>query len=333
MIFSTTFYDLLGNTILTMIPLLIVALGAMICERSGVTNIALEGIMIMGAFVSVWIISRLEWAWVDGVKVYWANTNGEKSLLLIIGFIIGGIVGMLFSWFHAYAAISMKADQTISATALNLIAPALAFYIARTFIGGRQVFFNTSFMMTRVGFLADIPVIGDIFFSRVNAGLYLGIIILIVAYLFVYKTKEGLRLRACGENPHAADSLGVNIYKVRYRAVLISGFLAGAGGFLFSISTATSFEGTVSGYGFLAIAVLIFGNWKPFRILFAAFFFGLMTTIGAGGNSIDFIRTLGLPSDFYPMVPYIATLIVLSFSSRSSRAPKAAGQIYDQGTR
>lgn len=330
MIFAYSLYDLLNSTISTMIPLLIVAVGAMICERSGVTNIALEGIMIMGAFVGVWVIRAIE---PDTNMLALAQSNWDKTLLLFIGMLAGGLVGMLFSWFHAYASISMKADQTISATALNLIAPALAFYIARTVLGGRQIFFKTVFKMNTVGFLANIPLIGDIFFQRVNSGLYVGIVVLIVAWIFLYKTKEGLRLRACGENPHAADSLGVNIYKVRYRAVLISGFLAGIGGVLFSVSTAKSFEGTVSGYGFLAIAVLIFGNWKPFRVLFAAFFFGLMMTIGAQHTSIPLIQDINLPDDFYTMIPYLATLIVLALSSRSSRAPKAAGQVYDQGTR
>ncbi|MGI6392645.1 MAG: ABC transporter permease [Candidatus Izemoplasmatales bacterium] len=330
MMLAYSIYDLIGSTITTMIPLLIVAIGAMICERSGVTNIALEGIMIMGAFVSVWVISIIEPATNEAAL---AQSNWQKSGLLILGMLIGGITGLLFSWLHAYASISMKADQTISATALNLIAPALAFYIARTVIGGKQIFFKTVFKMQSVGFLGDIPVIGDLFFKGVNAGFYIGIIILIVAYIFLYKTKEGLRLRSCGENPHAADSLGVNIYHIRYRAVLISGFLAGAGGFLFAISMAKSFEGTVSGYGFLAIAVLIFGNWKPFRVLFAAFFFGLMTTIGAAYSAIPFLQDLNLSNDFYSMVPYIATLIVLALSSKSSRAPKAVGQVYDQGTR
>lgn len=330
MIFAYTIYDLLNSTFTTMIPLLVVAVGAMICERSGVTNIALEGIMIMGAFVSIWVLSIVEPQ--TNLEAL-AMSNWHKTGLLVMGMLVGGLTGLLFSWLHAYASISMKANQTISATALNLIAPALAFYIARTVIGGKQIFFRTVFKMQTVGFLAEIPVIGDLFFKRVNAGFYLGLIILLVAYVFLYKTKEGLRLRSCGENPHAADSLGVNIYHVRYRAVLISGFLAGAGGFLFAISTAKSFEGTVSGYGFLAIAVLIFGNWKPFRVLFAAFFFGLMTTVGAAYSAIPFLSSLNLSSDFYSMIPYLATLIVLAVSSKSSRAPKAIGQVYDQGTR
>jgi general nucleoside transport system permease protein len=330
MIFSALVYDLLGSTFETMIPLLIVAIGAMICEKSGVTNIALEGIMIIGAFVGVWFVKAVE---PQTLLEAFNQTNGEKSWLFLMGAFVGGIAGLLFSWLHAYASITMKADQTISATALNLVAPALAIFIARSVIGGKQVAFRTSFKMAEVGALADIPIIGDLFFQSVNVGLYVGILILLLAYLFVYKTRLGLRLMACGENPHAADSLGVNIYKVRYGAVLTSGFLGGMGGFIFAVSVGKEFEGTVSGYGFLAIAVLIFGNWRPFRILFAAFFFGLMKTIAVSYASIPFLRELEISTHIYKMVPYIATLVVLVATSKSSHAPKAAGKIYDQGTR
>ncbi len=330
MIFNVLIYDLMHSTLETMIPLLIVAIGAMICEKSGVTNIALEGIMIFGAFVGVWFIKATE---PQTLILAAAQTNTEKSILFLEGALIGGVAGLLFSWLHAYASISLKADQTISATALNLIAPALAVFIARSVFGGRQIMFKTSFKMREVGPLANIPIFGDLFFKSVNVGLYVGIAILLVAYVFLYKTKTGLRLMACGENPHAADSLGVNIYRVRYGAVLTSGFLAGVGGFIFAVSVGKQFEGTVSGYGFLAIAVLIFGNWKPFRILFAAFFFGLMKTIAVSYASIPFLVELDISSQIYKMVPYIATLVVLIATSKTSHAPKAAGKIYDQGTR
>ncbi|HRY78657.1 MAG TPA: ABC transporter permease [Candidatus Izemoplasmatales bacterium] len=330
MIISELIYNLTHSTFETMIPLLIVAVGAMICEKSGVTNIALEGIMIIGAFVGVWFVKAVE---PQTLILAAQQTNLQKSFLFLQGAFIGGIAGMLFSWLHAYASISMKADQTISATALNLIAPALAVFIARSVFGGKQIAFKTSFKMQEVGSLANIPVIGDLFFKSVNVGLYVGIVVLLIAWIFLYKTKTGLRLMACGENPHAADSLGVNIFRVRYGAVLASGFLGGMGGFIFAVSAGKEFDGTVLGYGFLAIAVLIFGNWKPFRVLFAAFFFGLMKTISASYSAIPFLNDMEISPHLYKMIPYVATLIVLVASSKASHAPKAAGKIYDKGTR
>lgn len=149
----------------------------------------------------------------------------------------------------------------------------------------------------------------------------------------LYKTKFGLRLRACGEHPQAADSVGINVYKMRYAGVLISGALAGLGGLVFVIPTSTNFNATVSGYGFLALAVMIFGQWKPLRVLFAAFFFGLMKTIASAYSVIPLLSSLNIPSDVYKMIPFIATLIVLAFTSKSSQAPRAVAQPYDKGSR
>jgi len=151
--------------------------------------------------------------------------------------------------------------------------------------------------------------------------------------IVLYKTKFGLRLRACGEHPHAADSVGINVYRMRYAGVMISGALAGLGGLVFVVPTSTNFNATVSGYGFLALAVMIFGQWKPLRVLFAAFFFGLMKTIASAYSVIPILSTSNIPSDIYKMVPFIATLIVLAFSSGASQAPRAVGVPYDKGSR
>ena len=140
-------------------------------------------------------------------------------------------------------------------------------------------------------------------------------------------------MRACGEQPHATDSVGINVYRMRYAGVMISGGLAGLGGLIFVIPTSTNFNATVSGYGFLALAVMIFGQWRPLRILFAAFFFGLMKTIASAYSVIPILATASIPSDFYKMVPFIATLIVLAFSSKSSQAPRAIAVPYDKGSR
>ncbi|HOI47640.1 MAG TPA: ABC transporter permease [Bacilli bacterium] len=316
-------YDLFHLSLISAVPLLVVAIGAMISERSGVVNIALEGLMLMGAFIGIAVIKTLE----D------SGTSMSIQWILLIGIIVGGVVGGVFALLHAYAAISMKSNQIISATALNLFAPAFAIFTARTIQNGQQIPFTSVFKMSEIPLLSKIPFIGDLFFKDIFLSFYVGIFILIFVYFFIYKTRFGLRLRSCGENPHAADSLGINIYKMRYIAVCLSGVLAGMGGVMFVTSTSTEFNASVAGYGFLALAVLIFGNWKPFRIMFAALFFGFMRTIAAAHGMIPFLENLRIPGEFYNMIPYITTLIVLSFASRKSQAPKAAGQVYDQGRR
>lgn len=403
------------------IPLLIVALGGMFSERSGVVNIALEGIMIVGAFCSILFLSRLqasEWyiqrlADLNGVRTYaqqlyrqlsgaqaldaaaiqairegysafisgagnplavaggpgyaaqiaefitqleaglkpdpqWiadiaaaaaaqAQTQitnmGQWILLAAIG--VAALTGMLFSLLHAYAAIHMSADQTISGTALNMIAPAFAIYMARMLQPNnvQQVPFSNIFRLRSVPVLGNIPVIGPLLFQNAYLTTYLGLVILAVSAYVLYGTRFGLRLRACGEHPQAADSVGVNVYRIRYAGVLISGALAGLGGLVFVVPTSTNFNATVSGYGFLALAVLIFGQWKPLRILGAALFFGLMKTVSASYSGIPFLKSLPIPNDLYKMIPYIATLVILAFTSRRSQAPRASGVPYDKGGR
>ncbi len=304
------------------IPLLVVALGGMFSERSGVVNIALEGIMVMGAFTSILFINKLQHV-----------MSGQGLLLLAI--LIAAGAGLVFSLLHAYAAVNLKADQTISGTALNMFAPAIAIYAARMLQdnGVQQVQFTNTFRIQKVPLLGDIPVLGPLLFQNTYITTYLGLVILVVAAFVLYKTKFGLRLRACGEHPQAADSVGVNVYRIRYAGVMISGALAGLGGLIFVVPTSTNFNATVSGYGFLALAVLIFGQWKPLRIFLAALFFGLMKTVASAYSGISILKDLGIPSDVYKMIPFIATLIVLAFSSKNSQAPRAAGVPYDKGGR
>lgn len=317
-----TIYFLVQQMMFFSIPLMVVALGGMFSERSGVVNIALEGIMVMGAFCSILLINKLQ------------GTMGGQGLLLLAILIAAGS-GLVFSLLHAYAAINLKADQTISGTALNMVAPAIAIYAARSLQdnGVQQVQFINTFRIEKVPVLGDIPVLGPLLFQNTYITTYIGFAILIIAAFVLYKTKFGLRLRACGEHPQAADSVGVNVYKIRYAGVMISGALAGLGGLIFVVPTSTNFNATVSGYGFLALAVLIFGQWKPLRILFAAFFFGLMKTIASAYSGIPILMSLGIPSDIYKMVPFIATLVVLAFSSKNSQAPRASGIPYDKGGR
>ena len=315
-----TVYFITQQTMSFAIPLLIVAIGGMFSERSGVVNIALEGIMIMGAFAGILFINRFE-----------GSMSGQG--LLILALLIAGVTGALFSLLHAFAAINLKADQTISGTALNLFAPAFAIFTARMIQTTQQIPFTNTFFIKEVPVLGSIPVIGDLFFKNVYITTYLGIFIFIIAYIVINKTKFGLRLRACGEHPQAADSVGINVYKIRYAGVILSGILAGIGGVVFVVPTSTNFNATVAGYGFLALAVLIFGQWRVPRIFIAAFFFGVMKTLSSAHSTIPFIKNLPITDGVYKMLPYLITLIALTFLSKSSQAPKAAGIPYDKGSR
>ena len=304
------------------IPLLIVALGGMFSERGGVVNIALEGIMVVGAFCSIFFI-----------KLVQGSMSGQGLLLLAI--LVASASGAAFSLLHAYAAINLRSNQTISGTALNMFAPAFAIYVARMLQPNhvQQVEFKNTFRIDSVPLLGDIPVLGPLLFQKTYITTYVGLVILIISALVLYRTRFGLRLRSCGEHPQAADSVGVNVYRIRYAGVLISGALAGLGGLVFVVPTSVVFNATVSGYGFLALAVLIFGQWKPVRILFAAMFFGLMKTMASAYSGIFFLKELPITSDIYKMIPYVATLIVLAFTSKRSQAPRASGMPYDRGGR
>lgn len=315
-------YFLVQQTMFFSIPLLIVALGGMFSERSGVVNIALDGIMIMGAFCGIFFINRMQ-----------GSMSGQGLLTLAI--LVSMASGMIFSVLHAYAAVNLRSDQVISGTALNMFAPAFAIYMARSLQtnGVQQVQFTNTFRIEKVPVLGDIPVLGDLFFRNCYITTYIGFAILVISAVVLYKTKFGLRLRACGEHPQAADSVGINVYRMRYAGVLISGALGGLGGLVFVIPTSTNFNATVAGYGFLALAVLIFGQWKPVRVLLAALFFGLMKTLASAYSGIPFLASLSIPSDFYKMFPYVATLVVLAFTSKNSQAPKASGVPYDKGGR
>jgi simple sugar transport system permease protein len=255
------------------------------------------------------------------------------QLLLFLALIIAAATGIIVALLHAYAAINLNANQVISGIAINLFAPAFAVFAAIFIYETQHVTFVNQFRIPTIPLLGEIPLIGPLFFQGAYLTTYLGILILFASSFVLYKTKFGLRLRACGEHPQAADSVGISVVKIRYAGVLISGALAGIGGLIWIIPIANSFSGSVLGYGFLALAVLIFGAWKPRRILFAAFFFGLLQAIANSFTGIPFLRDLGIPAAFYSMSPYLATLIFLAFTSKNSQAPKAVGQPYDKGGR
>lgn len=315
-----TILFLFQQTMYFFIPLLIVALAGMFSERGGIVNIALEGTMIIGALTGILLINI-------------AGDSMSGQGLLLLALLMAGLTGLVFSLLLGYAAINLKANQIIVGTALNLLSPAVSIFVARIFFGVQQITFSNTFRIESVPILGDIPILGPMLFQNAYLTTYLGILIFVISWVLLSRTRFGLRLRACGEHPQAADSVGINVYRMRYAGVLLSGFLGGIGGLIFVIPTSTSFNASVSGYGFLALAVLIFGQWKPGKIFFAALFFAVTKMLASAYSGIPLINQLPISNNVYKMVPYILTLIALAFASKRSRAPKAAGQPYNPGGR
>lgn len=313
----STVYFIVQQTMFFALPLLIVAMGAMYSERSGITNIALEGIMIIGAFAGICVIRT-------------AGDGGTQGTL-ILGCLAAAAAGLLYSMLHAYTAIRLQADQIISGTALNMFAPAFCIFLARCMLGKKNLNFTDSFHIDKVPVLGDIPVIGPMFFQNCYLTTFIGILIFLILAFVIGKTRFGMRLSACGENPEAAAGAGIDVSRMRWLGVMISGVLGGIGGLAFILPTSTSFSGTVAGYGFLALAVLILGEWRSMGILPAAFFFGLLKAVSSSYSGIPILAKLQIPAEVYKIIPYILTLIVLAFSAARSKSPEAVGIPYDDG--
>ncbi len=340
---------LIRQTLIYAVPLMVVALAGVFAERSGIINLALEGLMIFGAFIGVLCVRVLQTtAFFEGVKA--AGSFWGLQGLMLLAMIFSALMGSIFSLLLAFAAINLRADQTIGGTALNLMAPALVLFFIRIIANQNTLQMATgdsaSWFMLKKSHLGygrneEMGFLGDTFLNKVYLATYICILIYVLLSIILYKTRFGLRLRACGENPQAADSLGINVVRMRYTGVLISGALAGMGGFVYAMTTANcTSNGDVAGFGFLALAVMIFGNWKPLNIAGAALLFGLFKCVAASYASLDIngdgvflLKELGINSNFYRLLPYLITLIVLAFTSKSSRAPKAEGIPYDKSTR
>ncbi len=304
-----------------MIALMLVSLGGLFSERSGVINIALDGIMIMGGFIGALLV------------LYVGRPLGLPTQAMVLLALVGGaVVGTIFSAAHAFAAIHMNSNQIISATALNMFAPALAVFTART-VGGTERINIVDRYRLDIPLLADIPVLGTLFFERAFLSTFIGIAILIIVTFVFYKTRLGLRLRSVGENPQASESLGIDVYRMRYIGVMTSGFLAGLGGATYLISFDNRFNGDFLGLGFLALAILISGQWKPIRLFIFALIFAMLRVLANLHDSFEMLAAVDLPGQFYRLLPYLFTLIILAFFSKESQAPKALGQAYDQEKR
>ncbi|MBN1242000.1 MAG: ABC transporter permease [Spirochaetales bacterium] len=300
-------------------PLVIAALGGLFSERSGVVNIALEGIMMVGGFAAAALTVVLE--------------PGAPGWAPWIGVLAGIAAGMLFSLIHAFASINLKADQVVSGTALNILAGGLTVYLAQIFFHQQRTrSFSSGFRKISVKYLEDIPIIGRMFFDQAYPTFYVAIALVVLTWFVVYKTPFGLRLRACGEHPQAAASMGINVYRMRYIGVILSGALAGlAGGVMVLTQDIQYTVISIHGYGFIALASLIFGKWNPWGVLGTAFFFGFSETLSLYAKDISFLR--GLPTEVFSSLPYILTIIALVLSAGKTVGPKAAGEIYDQGKR
>ena len=333
---------LIQQTMIYAVPLMIVALAGVFAERSGIINLALEGIMILGAFIGVLFVNIMQTNHVyDAAKAAgdWVALQGFELLAMLVAAIFGAIFSLLLS----FASVNLRADQTIGGTALNLMAPALVLFLIRIIANQNTLQMATGdaaswFMIkkTTLGYAKtdDLGFLGNTFLHKVYLATYVCIIIFVVLSILLYKTRFGLRLRSCGENPQAADSVGINVYKMRYAGVVISGALGAIGGMAYIVPPVQTwnFEVGVAGAGFLALAVMIFGQWKPFRILFAALVFAVFKSLANIADS-TFLAAFHLSNNIYNMMPFIVSMIILAFTSKNSRAPKAEGIPYDKGQR
>ena len=310
---------LLQYTLIFASVLVLVALGGCFSEHSGVINIGLEGIMVMGALGGALMMKFLP-----------DSTSAFLMILLVV--LAAILLGMIYSLLLAVAAINFKADQTLVGTAMNLLGTAAATVFVKAMNTAESVDNVSStiqYINAKKAFLVNI---GGFEF---NWFMLMALLALVAAYVILYKTRFGLRLCACGEPPQAAHSVGINVYKMRYAGVLISGMLGGLGGIVYITAGVSEwkFENGVAGFGFLALAVMIFGQWKPTRIAMAALLFGFFRALGNVYTGFDFLKAMNLPSSVYNMLPYIISLVVLAFTSKKSRAPKAEGIPYDKGQR
>ena len=310
---------LIQYTLIFASVLMLVALGGCFSEHSGIINIGLEGIMVMGALGGALMMRYLP--------------DGTAAPVMIVMVCLAAVLcGALYSLLLAVAAINFNADQTIIGTAMNMLGTAAATVIVKALnmmVDVNNVSSTVEYVNEKKAFYFNV---GNM---ELSWFMIIAIALLVISHIVLYKTRFGLRLCACGEHPQAADSVGINVYKMRYAGVIISGILGGLGGIVYITSGVSEwkFENGVAGFGFLALAVMIFGQWKPVNIAMAALLFGLMRALSNVYVAFDFLAGLNIPGTVYNMLPYIISLVVLAFTSKKSRAPKAEGIPYDKGTR
>ncbi|HCG64383.1 MAG: sugar ABC transporter permease [Spirochaetae bacterium HGW-Spirochaetae-4] len=298
-----TLIGMIPSILMIVSPILITAVGGMICEKSGVVNIALEGLMGVGAFAAAATHVLLE-----------ATGLGMPSIWISLG--IGALIGAAFSAIHALASINLNADQTISGTGINLLADGVTIFAAQIlFSADRTREFKMGMQTDSLG---------------IYPTAYIALVVVVAAWFILYKLPFGMHLRACGEHPHAADSVGINVKKIRYIAVLASGLLAGlAGGCIVLTQTIQYTSNTINGRGFIALAAVSFGRWRPIGVTFAAFLFGTAQAFAIIANNFPALRVL--PTEVFNILPYVITLIALVVFSGKNYAPRASGKPYIKG--
>ncbi|WNF37468.1 ABC transporter permease [Bacillaceae bacterium IKA-2] len=301
-------------------PLILTGLGGLFSERSGVVNIGLEGLMVIGAFTGIVSTLYFEGLGLGGISPW-------------IGLIVAILSGAIFSLFHAVASITLKADQIVSGVALNFLAIGLSVFLVKIiFQKGQTDYVQVPFVRFNVPFLSDIPLIGPMFFQKAYMTSYLAILLAFIVWYIIYYSPFGLRLRSVGEHPMAADTMGINVNRMRYIAVMLSGAFAGAGGAIFAITTSQNFAGnTIAGQGFMALAALIFGKWHPMGVLAAALFFGLAQSLSITGQQIPLLQNV--PQVYLLIAPYVLTILALAGFVGKAEAPKAIGKPYEKGNR
>lgn len=310
----TIFALLISQMLIYSAPLIFTSLGGVFSERAGIVNVGLEGIMVIGAFAGV--VFNIEFA----------DTLGKATPFAAV--LVGGLAGLMFSIIHAAATINFRADHVVSGTVLNLLAPALAVFLVKVIYGkGQTDSIRQSFGKFSFPVLADIPVIGDLFFKNTSLFGYVAIATTFIAWFVLYKTKFGLRLRSVGEHPQAADTLGINVYVMRYAGVLIAGFLGGVGGAVSAQTVNINFSATtIVGSGFIALAAVIFGKWNPIGAMAASLFFGLSQSLAVIGSQLPGLSSI--PTVYLQVAPYALTIIALAAFFGQSVAPKADGVNY-----
>ncbi|MEK3886912.1 ABC transporter permease [Bacillus sp. FSL K6-3431] len=310
---------IISSSIMAAAPLILTALGGVFSERSGVVNIGLEGLMVIGAFSS--IVFNLSTAHIFGAATPWMS--------ILFAMLMAGI----FSLLHGLASITFRADQVVSGVAINFLALGLSLFLVKKIYGKGQ----TDTILENIGkidipILSDIPIIGRLFFSNVSYVAYVAILLSFLVWFVLFKTPFGLRLRSVGEHPMAADTMGINVTRLRYIGVFLSGVLGGAGGAVFAQSLTLNFSHiTITGQGFMALAAMIFGKWHPLGAMGAALFFGFAQSLSIVAPQIPFLANI--PSVFLLITPYVLTILALAGFIGRADAPKALGDPYIKGKR
>ncbi|MBG9367945.1 ABC transporter permease [Streptococcus sp. NLN64] len=305
---------LVSSMLIYSAPLIFTSIGGTFSEHSGIVNVGLEGIMVVGAFSAV--VFNLSTASALGDATPW------------LALLVGGLAGVLFSLLHAVATVHFRADHVVSGTVLNLMAPALTVFLVKVLYNkGQTDNIQESFGRFDFPILSDIPFIGEVFFKNTSIMGYVAIATSFLAWFIMFKTKFGLRLRSVGEHPQAADTLGINVYMMRYAGVMISGFLGGVGGAVYAQSISVNFSiSTIVGPGFIALAAMIFGKWSPVGAMLSSLFFGLSQSLAVIGSQLPLFDKV--PAVYLQIAPYVLTIVVLAAFFGKAVAPKAVGVNY-----